>query len=311
MRRAGSSRNATWGLPRAFINYTAVADTGIGGKATKWVLINRARPVDFYIAKFGNKNGTIEVLTELFNNQLGTALGFEMAHSGLARLDEHLYFVTRNFREENENTVHGSLMIEQVFAAPKATEQIDTKHEQSFYSVDVMRDVIYEFCRADADRVFQKFIEMLIFDALIGAMDRHAQNWGVLQTSTTPNICRFAPIFDTARALFWDIPDGRLAGYEQTETRLLKYIENSRPCIGPHANHPKNNDCNHFDLVVNLMHLWPHQTSQALRKIPNDADLRAARMLRTFPFHSAFSDLRKLLITKTLRIRASRLREGG
>ena len=279
------------------------------------MLINRAHPNDFYIAKFGNKNGTIEVLTELFNNQLGTSLGFEMAHSGLARLDGHLYFVSRNFREENENTVHGSLMIETVFAAPKATEQIDTRQEQSFYSVDVIHDVIYEFCRTDGDRVFQKFIEMLIFDALIGAMDRHAQNWGVLQTVTTPNLCRLAPIFDTARALFWDIPDGRLASYEQTETRLPKYIENSRPCIGPHANHPKKNDCNHFDLVMNLKHLWPHQTRQALSKIAIDVDLRAAKMLRTFPFESAFSDIRKLLITKTLQIRASRLlgilQEGG
>jgi hypothetical protein len=187
LRRAASSRSANWNLPRAFVNYTAAVDTGIGGRATKWVLRNPLHPDDFYIAKFGNKNGKIEVRTELFNNQLGAALGFEMAHSGLALLDEHLYFVTKNFRSENEALVHGSLMIEQIFGAPKATEQIDPKQEQSFYSVDVVRDVIFEFCQADGERVFQKFIEMLILDALIGAMDRHAQNWGVLQTTTTPN----------------------------------------------------------------------------------------------------------------------------
>jgi HipA-like C-terminal domain len=315
LRRAGSSRKSTWDLPRSFVNYTAVVDTSIGGKATKWVLRNHERATDFYIAKFGNKNGTIEVLTELFNNQLGTALGFEMAHSGVARLDDHPYFVTKNFRASDEALVHGSLMIETIFGAPKATEQIDFKHEQAFYSVDVVRDVIFEFCQKDAEQVFRKFIEMLVLDALIGAMDRHAQNWGVLQTTTTPNHCRLAPIFDTARALFWDVPDGRLAAYETSSSRLQKYIENSKPCIGPESNHPKKNSCNHFDLVMNLMRLYSHQTTEALQKIPTDADSRAAIMLSSLPFGSAFSDTRKRLIVKTLGTRSARLRaileEGG
>jgi hypothetical protein len=31
---------------------------------SKWVLRNEERPLDFYIAKFGNKNGRVEVYTE-------------------------------------------------------------------------------------------------------------------------------------------------------------------------------------------------------------------------------------------------------
>jgi len=297
-----------WDLPRAFSDYIATTDTAIGGKATKWVLRHRERPNHFYIAKFGNKNGKIEILTELFDNQLGMSLGFEMAHSGLARLDDDLYFVTRNFRGEQERLVHGSLMVEQVFAAPKATEQIPHTDEQSFYTIDAMREVIYAFGGKDGDTVFQHFVDMLVFDALIGCMDRHAQNWGVLQTTTEPESRRLAPIFDSARAFFWDIPDGRLARYESTEALFGKYIENSRPCIGPEPNHPKINECNHFDLVENLMKLYPHQTTVAVGKIPSDPGLEAAKILRGFPFENAFSSLRKRLILRTLATRAARLR---
>ncbi len=299
----------TWGLPRVFSGYTAQVDTGIGGKATKWVLRHHAHQNDFYIAKFGNKNGKIEILTELFNNQLGTALGFEMAHSGLARLDDDLYFITRNFREEQERLVHGSLMVEQVFAAPKATEQISPSQEQAFYTIDAIRDVIYAFCGPDSDAVFQRFVDMLIFDALIGCMDRHAQNWGVLQTTTEPGRRRLAPIFDSARAFFWDIPDGRLARYESNAGLFLKYVENSKPCIGPEPDHPKINECNHFDLVENLLRLYPHQTEVGLRKIPSDPGLEAANILGGFPFENAFTGVRKRLILKTLNARAERLRD--
>jgi len=290
-----------------FSDYVATTDTGIGGKATKWVLRHHEHQNDFYIAKFGNKNGKIEILTELFNNQLGMALGFEMAHSGLARLDDNLYFITRNFREEQERLVHGSLMVEQVFAAPKATEQIPHAHEQSFYTIDAMREVIYAFCGPEGEVVFQRFVDMLVFDALIGCMDRHAQNWGVLQATTEPGRSRLAPIFDSARAFFWDIPDGRLTRYETTEALFLKYIENSNPCIGPEPNHPKINECNHFDLVENLMKLFPHQTVVGLRKIPSYTGLEAVRILRGFPFENAFSSVRKRLILRTLDARAARL----
>ena len=307
--KRASSGGITWGLPRVFTDYVATTDTGIGGKATKWVLRHHDRQNDFYIAKFGNKNGKIEILTELFNNQLGMALGFEMAHSGLARLDDNLYFITKNFRAEQERLVHGSLMVEQVFAAPKATEQIPHTQEQSFYTIDAMRDVIGTFCGSDSEPVFQRFVDMLIFDALIGCMDRHAQNWGVLQTTTEPGRRRLAPIFDSARAFFWDIPDGRLSRYETNTGLFLKYIENSNPCIGPEPNHPKINECNHFDLVENLMKLFPHQTIVGLRKIPSDTSLEAVRILRGFPFGNAFSSVRKRLILRTLVARTARLRQ--
>jgi hypothetical protein len=328
LRRVGSG-TITWGLPRTFGGYKAVVDTGIGGKATKWVLRNEDRPVDFYIAKFGNKNGKVEVYTELFNNQFGTALGFGMAHSGLARLDENLYFVTRNFREEDERLVHGSLMVEEVFAAPKATEKIEFNEEQSFYTLDVVYQVIQTFCGNDGPAVFQSFVEMLIFDALIGSMDRHGQNWGVLQTTTTPQRFRFSPIFDSARALFWDIPDGRLSPFDYDEEALAKdekrlrmaeqplrkYVQNSKPCIGPEPNHPKMNRCNHFELVASLMKLHPHETREALAKIPSKAGAEAAKILRSFPFDAVFWNVRKRLIVKALSIRAAQLHqildEGG
>ena len=258
----------------------------------------------------------------MFNNQLGMALGFAMAHSGLARLDGDLYFVTRNFRED-ERLVHGSLMIEEVFEVPKATQHIEHRQEQSFYTIDVIHQVINAFCGGQKSTVFQSFVDMLIFDALIGSMDRHAQNWGVLQTTRTPSHFRFAPIFDSARALFWDIPDGRLmryhydeasletdrAGLWKAEQPLRKYIENSKPCVGPEPNHPKINECNHFDLVLNLKKLYPHQTREGLRKIPLDPGPKAAKILNSFPFDDAFWSVRKRLIIRTLRWRAAKLRE--
>lgn len=279
----------------------------VGGKAPKWVVTNQNDSNDFYIAKLGATNGRAETFTELFNNQLGEALGFEMAHSGVARLDTEIYFLTRNFRTLGERLVHGSLMIEEVFGAKQETERIHYRSEQAFYSIDFLEEVINAFCKDDAQTVFGKFVEMLVFDALIGSMDRHAQNWGVLQQTSLPERYRFAPIFDSARALLWSLPEKKLWEYNGDEALLRRYIDASKPCIGPPRNHPKVNACNHFDVVENLVQRYPHQTREALEKVSGVTARKAAKLLDSFPYLRYFSAVRRRLILKVLAIRADKI----
>jgi hypothetical protein len=308
------SRKARWSLSRHLTGYkpAPASIVSIGGKAPKWVLINDADPDDFYIAKLGSKNGRAETLTELFNNHLGSSLGFQMAHFGLARLDGGLYFVTKNFRTTGERLVHGSLMIEEVFGAKQETERIKASAEQSFYGVDFLKEVIDDFCSlgetGEADHVFSGFVEMLVFDALIGSMDRHAQNWGVLQTTSLPPKFRFSPIYDSARALMWGLPEQKLPSYADHESLFTKYITDSKPCIGPSLNHPKINHCNHFDLIQNLRDLYPHQTEKALRKISTSAGSIAGKLLKQFPYTHFLSALRRKLMLKLIYRRADLLR---
>jgi hypothetical protein len=229
--------HATWDLPRTLRRYEIQQDSGIGGKATKWVVRGPGGEDDFYIAKFGNKNGHIEILTELFNNRLGVALGCEMAHSGIARLDGHLYFITRNFRRSQE-LIHGSLMIENTFSAKSELDRISPKSEQSFYSIDFIVEVFRQYCGNAAESVLNKFFEMLVFDAFIGSMDRHAKNWGVLRSGFSAPVnagakYRLAPIFDSARALLWDLPEGKLLLPDNDYGEIVRYAETSCPCIGP------------------------------------------------------------------------------
>ena len=281
----------------------------MGGKAPKWVLAQSDNPEDFYIAKLGATNGRAETFTELFNNQLGEALGFEMAHSGVARLDAELYFVTKNFRATGERLVHGSLMIEEVFGAKQETERINYKSEQSFYGVDFLKQVIEEFCKNDAPPIFQKFVEMLIFDALIGSMDRHAQNWGVLQQTSLPERFRFAPIFDSARALLWSLPESKLMDYDKDETKLRGYVDASKPCIGPPRDHPKVNSCNHFDVAENLVRLYPHLVEAPLERVTAGVVTKASKLLDSFPYLRYLSAVRRKLMLKVLAIRADKMME--
>jgi hypothetical protein len=307
-RRSGK-HGFTWGLPRSFPGYFADTNKQVIGNATKYVIRSRDANDPEYLVKYAQKHGKRETYTEFFLNQLGTALGFRMAHSGLILLDGTRAFLTTIFTSSEESLRHGSLIIEDYYKEEKALEKVRRQDEQAFYSIDFVVSLLKEFCADDFDGLFPDFIEMLVFDGLIGSMDRHAQNWGVIGRIVEPANYRFSPIFDTARALLWSADEEMVKKMLENERMLSAFVERAKPILGPVRSHPKVNDCNHFQFVENLMELYPHQTRHALGKIGNSAAEKGAKLLHQFPFRMAFSGIRKRLIVKILELRAGRLNQ--
>jgi HipA-like C-terminal domain len=279
------------------------------GNATKWVL-RTYNPLDpQFMVKLPQKFGEQETYTEFFINQFGKSIGFDLAESGLLRLDGQLAFLTRIFTSPGENLRHGSLIIEDCFKDEKALERVRRKEEQAFYSIDFVVGVMKLFVGDDFDAIFPKFIEMLVFDALTGSMDRHAQNWGVLETVTKPARYRFAPVFDSARALLWSMSQEQVANLSADGKAFNAHLLRARPCLGPKRHILKQGHCNHFEFVGNLLELYREPTERAIQRVPENVAQRCNSLLRSFPFESAFSNLRKQLIVKIVAERAETLRD--
>jgi hypothetical protein len=308
-----AARSCKWNIPRSFLGYHVDATSHALGNARKWIL----RPEtgdrgDFYIVKYpSEKWGDIETYTELLINQFGSACGFDMAHSGVARLDGKLVFVTRSFLARDEHLIHGSFLIEDHWKAQGELDGIHRSKEQEFYSVDFVIKTIEEYCGADGQTVIKKFIEMLVFDALVGSNDRHPQNWGVIRDSKTQGGYRLAPIFDTARALLWNTSDAKLAAFQKDEQLLRNHIARAKPIVGPERAFLKAkgaSSCNHFDFLANLFSALPHLKVTAVTRVPSSLDRIAASLVqRSFPFRGAFNRLRRETILKLLSLRADEL----
>src|SRR6185437_6453521 len=234
------------------------------------------------------------------------------------------YFLTRNFREPGTALVHGSLlMADALQVAPSEMDRISHEGEQRFYDVPFVQEAIRNVCGDAADAIFQQLLDMLIYDALIGCCDRHSMNWGILRSEkgAAGSVTRFAPIFDTARALVWDLTEAKLLEYEYDEVRLDAYLQRSCPCIGPkrpsgsgspdlpEGKH-KEKKINHFDLVANLRTEYPHQIARAYRKVTErDIVAEAERILGRYPYKRGFTGLRKRVIIKILEKRSRLLAE--
>lgn len=81
-----------------------------------------------------------------------------------------------------------------------------------------------EYCRSFGEEVYDEFVDMLIFDALILNEDRHFGNFGMMVKSKTNEPYAFAPVFDNGLSLFnFGMNDdfqslGKLISYAKTRS---------------------------------------------------------------------------------------------
>jgi hypothetical protein len=305
-RRAAVRKQNKWELPRSFTGFTAADPSrlSVRGAAPKCIILNDEDSNIWYMAKGAEDWGIQETHTEFFISQLGEFLGFPMAHSGLLLVDGEPRFVSKNFLVPGESLRHGSLMLESFFDYDLTKVGKNPWEEQRTYDFDVLDEVLQDYCGEDYPAVRRGFIEMLVFDALIGSMDRHMQNWGVIETTTIPRQHRFAPIFDSARALLWNYDEGKIQRLSKSDHQLGGYANRARPKIGCSG---FGKAVNHFLLVEHLFRRYPVETSAAITKVIPEMLIQAGSLMREYPFRDVFTPLRRQTVMKILMIRAGKI----
>jgi hypothetical protein len=214
-----------------------------------------------YIAKAARREGPIECATEYLISRIGAHLPLRIAEGRLVRLRSpskatDVRFLSRQFlnRSLGEQLVHGSELVARCFEikGEELYREVPKGHEWGFYTVDLIDQVLASIAtHGEGPRLRAAFARMMAFDAIIGANDRHPQNWGVITTARTVGPLRFAPIFDTARGLFWNHHDPRLEAWDREgsrEEKIEHYANRSVPLIGlERASRP-----NHFDVLAEM-----------------------------------------------------------
>jgi hypothetical protein len=186
---------------------------------------------DSYIAKVGSKFYPNESITEHLITRIGQLYGLNIADSKLRIIGDQVRFMSKYFlRRHSESLTHGAEIYELSIGKENYAELMDQKREGEYFSFQMTVEAINSAFTGYEQRIIPGYVEMLAFDALIGHNDRHPFNWGVIVPVSKGRAPRFAPVFDTARALLWNIPEWRLTGWLTNQASIEAYI---RGCKAP------------------------------------------------------------------------------
>lgn len=278
---------------------------------------NRPGKWPAYIAKVGHKWYPNESITEHLLTRIGEYLGLEMAHSRLMEVHGQVRFFSRYFLKENQSLVHGA----QIFAGYLEDEAFVEEVEKAgaareMFTFQFVEEAIHYGFPDQAEAIMKQFIRMLAFDAIVGNNDRHYYNWGVVVHALGAHEPYFSPIYDSARALFWNDSEDKLesrwknTSLSERNQFLKKYVKNSRPKTGCDGVE----NLNHFCL---LERLYEHKPAfqPVLKNLYRPDLLNYLAALFENEFRDLFSSARKEVIKACVAHRLERygktLKSGG
>lgn len=208
-----------------------------------------------YIAKTGHKWYPTESITELLLNRLGTIFGLNMADSMIAMIGGQLRFLSRYFLyAPKEELVHGADILAGYFnESSQFVEEVDKqKLTREWFTLQIVDNAVSSMFLYQKDEIMHELMKLIIFDALVGNNDRHFFNWGVIRSIEGSFQPYFSPVYDTARGLFWNYSELKLADIVEVnkniDSHIQRYCKNSRPKIG--WENEKN--LNHFELFEKI-----------------------------------------------------------
>jgi len=298
--------------------YYIVLSESVGGDAPKDVIryyqygrgkVKNPKSWPKYIAKIGHKWYPNESITEHFFTYLGKSFGIETANSKLVFAEGYVRFLSEHFHSEDQTLVHGANILSR-YLSEKDTQWIDDMDNQRILKGEInVEDVLIAIKDVfPGTKILDAFVDMLLFDCLIGNNDRHYYNWGGITHIKNHHDPYFSPIYDTARGLYWNNDEKFILSLHQdsiTEQnkRLEKYVNNSVPKISI----PGNKKCNHFQLVAYLKNNGYIKSSH-VDKWTNREGLEKSIKILKFDFKKLFTPERRQIIEKVLNLRFEKLK---
>jgi hypothetical protein len=224
---------------------------------------------------------------------------------------EQLRFLSRYFlKNDSHSLVHGAEIFEGYLQDRAFVETVEKQNEaRNIFTFQFVEEALQKLFPGEWQDLRVGFARLLAFDAIVGNNDRHFYNWGVIVDIMGRRATVFSPIYDTARALYWNTSENVLMEIARDKNRhkthLEKYVTNCFPKTGWDGLQAPN----HFKLIQSIAEGRP-ELGEVLRQLPADGIVKETQALLETEFRGLISPLRASFVLECLDRRARLFRSA-
>ena len=221
----------------------SIRDETLGTKNKFWVEID-GKSWLFKEARFNTgEDWSEKIAAEIAKLISIPAATIELAECGGQRGTVSLSFINR---EKGEDLIHGN----EIMAGQVLGYNPNKRFGQSDHTLENIRKAICKL-HLDSDRsdeFLKQLASYMVLDGLIGNVDRHHENWGLVEYAGAKDQDRrfnvyVAPTFDHASCLGRELLDEKIRRILTSPNGVWNYISNGRGAIylsasSPHGENP-------------------------------------------------------------------------
>ncbi|WP_251670442.1 MULTISPECIES: HipA domain-containing protein [unclassified Sporosarcina] len=233
---------------------------GYGGKSTLEKEELKSPTGLKYIIKYPRKfelGVSWEDITELIAAKIGSILGLEMMEVEIVTRGDERGCLLRNFVDEYGAKMHeeGGVLLDSLADGYDELQASNSKNK------DLIAEGFHMLTQFNYwSKIKDTYIDMLIFDILIGNQDRHPFNWQILYFDTG---YRFSPIYDNGASLGFRLEDHQLHEMVSNRVKVDRYVRNARVKAGMfERKHVKAKD-----LLEYIQVHFPNELKNSIRKL--------------------------------------------
>lgn len=213
-----------------------------------------------------------EDITELIAAEIGNILGLEMMKVEMVTRRGKRGCLLRNFVEEYDALMaeEGGALLTQLVTEYQEVQDSEWKNVELLHQgFEMVRKFPYwEFMKSD-------FIDMQLFDILIGNQDRHPYNWQLLFLPTVGP--KFSPIYDNGASLGFRFDDDQLKIKSESQQEINKYTKNARVKAGLF----ENKSVKAKDAITYISEHFPVEFEESIKKLAEFDLIRYSKFINS------------------------------
>lgn len=234
---------------------------GSGASEKNWLINTITKEKGIFKFPKGIEIGepTEEYWAEKLASQLAEVLEIECAKVDIGTFQGKVGSMSYMILKENEELREGIQYITTTYKSYDEDKFIDYITGES-YSINMIYNSIKE------TGLFNEFLKIPIFDALIGNSDRHHSNWGIIKNKKSGALS-LSPLYDNGSSLCCLIKDKDVESFLKDKMRFNSLIFSKSKSM---IRWSGNKRIRHFELVEEIKKQYFSETIGFVKKIKNN-----------------------------------------
>jgi hypothetical protein len=293
-----------------------------GGSRPRIVFVHNKTNQKFFFKTYSHN--TREVWAEALASHIGELIGLRIQKVTIKTVPERLKpaLLSRFPEKHRENWTPIGTLARNIFPrdyeitygaaivgatdAPLTLDQVASSISSRYYAPeDLLRD----------------YADMIVFDAFIGNMDRHHENWGISTSAAYRQMMmfgktaikdkrHFTPLFDHGSSLMFELDDNKVMEYSGDDNQLERYIETGNYSFLADRSGNKANVFHIIEEEIKAGSDWGNRFNSSIEKVMQINLLTLGNLITQMPNLKEldYDQSRKQLLHKSLLMRYNKLK---